>query len=392
MRHILSIFAAIAVAATVRGAELPAMSDTTRAPIDQRSIVGVLPVTGGVDVYWQHLNELATPYRPRLMMTPLNADGSLRGPIRILRQDEMMMSTSVSASAAGPIALWRGGSSGLDALFASKVVDGELKSPEGKLVTGSGEAPAVACSTSHCFALWSGAGAVYAAELDPSGNVIGPSISLPYSYGLFKVEDSGIFMIGTSGTQRRATLIDFNGTVKYDTTIELAVASDSAARIAVDYDGTQHVIAWAEVPLDGSRPPRTAIRALTVSDKGEPSRPVTILDVAAYGAGADWVQIGWNGSTHLLVARTVTAPGLGSALLTCVFDRNLTQVTQPFLNGRMLVPQGVEEYGSQWLVWGDDFPGGSPHPTVLFVSSEGVQLHAAQVDDAQVERRRATRR
>ncbi|MFL6246232.1 MAG: hypothetical protein ACJ74H_09425 [Thermoanaerobaculia bacterium] len=271
------------------------LSMTGRPEVNERSILALVPRAGGLDAYWHHLNELATPPFERLKVTRLALDGSRRGSAVVL--DAFIHSVGWAGGDAAPIALWNDDS---EMLRAATIGDSALEPQAGKIVSEYTTYPGLICGGQQCAAVWSWGSSWYAVYLDEEGSPKGPSFALPQAWLLYDVvvDESGLFVVRRISNDIRAALIRPDGSVQYDVLLFHSPANEFAEPIvSADFDGTAHVVAYAQRP-PGNELKATVIDAVTIAENGALQPAHTLIDAGP--RGIETFSLAWNGTQHLL--------------------------------------------------------------------------------------------
>lgn len=329
----------------------------SRPLLNLREIVALVPQAGGLDAYWNHTNELATPSFARLMRTGLAADGSRRNPSVILEGDVRAMGWA--GGDAAPIVL----SVHDDGTLRATAIGGTsaLEEPAGKIIAQFTTFPQLACGGGHCVAFWSAGNSWNAVYLNADGSPKGASFTLPEAWMLFEVEvgQPGLFLVRRLSNDIRAALIRPDGSVQYDVLLFQSPAAQFAEPIVnAVFDGTSHVVAYAQRPPGNELKP-AAIEAVTIAENGtfEPARTIVGSEPLV---GIDAFSLAWNGAQHLLTWST------GGQLRASRFTPQLIALdTEPRLIGTGLWPGSAitpMPDGTFALGWSRD---GAPYAALL---------------------------
>jgi hypothetical protein len=279
----------------------PLLRAQSRPFLNLREIVALVPQAGvpqagGLDAYWNHTNELATPPFQRLMRTGLAADGTRQNASLILEGD--VRSMGWAGGDAAPIVL----SVHEDGTLRATVIGGTsaLEEQAGKIIAQYTTFPQLACGGGHCVAFWSWGNSWHAVYLDEEGSPAGASFTLPEAWMLFdvKVGQSGIFVVRRLSNDIRAVLLRADGSVQYDVLLFQSPAAEFAEPIVnAVFDGTSHVVAYAKRPPGNVLKP-AVVEAVTIAENGTFEAARTVVDAGPLGI--DSFSLAWNGAQHLL--------------------------------------------------------------------------------------------
>lgn len=367
------------LAGTAGAAEKPAHNESTRAPWDLKRIVGIVPRAGGFDVYWDRVNEFIQPVRTRFLRTRFARDGKREGEATLLYESQFVYGWTVADRAGTPIAIWQA-----SGVVSSPISDGGLRYPGGTFIAAYAERARIRCGP-RCVALWRSFDDDFAVELDSDGKPLGAPIALPRSWFLIDVlvVDDGLFVVRSIEGVLRVAFVDWNGRIRWDTLLlQGEPLSAFQPPLAVDYDGSNYVLAWVDRRWAASE-----LRAFVIAPDGTPRRVETLLRISAsesFGQPA----LAWNGVTHLLLISYGRALP-GARLVALRFDRALTPVGTPMT---IATPLGTGASGevraldeSFIVTWNVGFS-----PMVTVVSPSGMST-PVEIDELWPRRRRVTR-
>jgi len=295
MKTILALLLSLTASLTAED-RLPA-PHSTRGLYDFRDVVGVVPQAEGIDVYWQHTNEFEEPVVPKLMRTTVSSDGTSRLSRVLIHEFEGATSRGVAGEGTNVQALWM---TFPDGIFASPVVNGALKYPEGKLVASFGDYPGMTCHASECAVIYSLSGKQHATILDADSNAVS---SFPLPDGFFPqgiaFSEQGLFFVRHQLTEVRAALVRRDGSVQYDVAIADAdPGAFHAGPLAIARNGARHVVAFVDYA-----PEPDEVHAITISADGTFSAPVRLLRTVRHPdlpANVGALSLAWNGTTYVL--------------------------------------------------------------------------------------------
>ena len=344
----------------VHGGE-PLLRAHSRPFLNLREIVSLVPQGGGLDAYWNHTNELATPSFTRLMRTGLAADGARRNASVVLEED--VRSMGWAGGNAAPIVL----SVHEDGTLRATAIGGPsaLEEPAGKIIAQYTTFPQLACGGGNCVAFWSFGNSWHAVYLDEEGSPKGSSFTLPETWMLFdvKVGQSGLFVVRRLSNDIRAALIRPDGSVQYDVLLFQSPAAQFAEPIvSAVFDGTSHVVAYAQRPPGNELKP-AMVEAVTIAESGTFDAARTV--VHAEPLGIDAFSLAWNGAQHLLTWSS------GGQLRASRFTPQLIALdTEPRVIGTDLWPGSVitpMPDGTFAIGWSRD---GAPYAALLRPNGE----------------------
>jgi len=376
MKTIFALLLALTVPLT--GANRHALQpQSTRALLDLRSVVGVVPDATGIDVYWERMNELETPVRSVLMRTTVNTNGTSRlSRVLIHEFEEGAFAGRVDGQGANVQAIWTSSSG---SIVASPIVNGALKYPEGKLVTPFGLYPDIACHATECAVIHSFAGAQTATIIDADSNAAG-SFTLPAGFHPQHVSFSGqgLFFVRHQAQHVRAALVRRDGSVQYD--VEVADADPAAFHagpLAVAQNGAQHAVAFVDFT-----PEPDEVHAVTISGDGTMSAPVRLFQAERHPDmpnNVSLLSLAWNGTSYVLGGGHV----IGTSFLTR-FDGAFHPLDAEPLRGPAVPWPSVHAEGQSFvIVWS------ASRPYLTILTPDGEMTQRLELDPAP--RRRAVR-
>ena len=350
---------------------------SSRALVDMRFVVGVVPDATGIDVYWERTNELETPVRSVLMRTTVSTNGTSRLSRVLIHQfEEGAFPGRVDGQGANVQAVWTSSSGGI---MASPIVNGALKYPEGKLVTPFGSFPDIACHATECAVIHSFAGAQTATILDADSNVAG-SFTLPAGFHPQHVSfsEQGLFFVRHQLQQVRAALVRRDGSVQYDVDVADAdPAAFHAGPLAVAQNGAQHAVAFIDYA-----PEPDEVHAVTISADGTMSEPVRLFQSERHPdmpGNVSFLSLAWNGTSYVLGGGHV----IGTSFLQR-FDSAFHPLDAEPLRGPAVPwPSAHADGHSFVIVWS------APRPYLTLLTPDGEMTQRLEIDPAP--RRRAVR-
>jgi hypothetical protein len=273
-------------------------TDTSRGPLDIRTVAGVVRRADAVDIYWTHTNERIEPVRSQLLRTTISKDGRQRLSASVIVEVDGGISASVDGNDANVQVLWQGVSG---KIRASPIVDGALKYPGGKLVREGGSYAVLHCRASECIAVYDIASRQTVTRLDSDSNAIGAAFELPAGYYPLRMEldEQGIFFVRHQANELRAALVRLDGSVQYD--IRVAPAEPvafHAGPVGVAFNGSEHAVAYVDFATQPDE-----VRMVTISGTGTIGAPVRVLPVEEFPEFANNVSgltLAWNGTAYVL--------------------------------------------------------------------------------------------